>query len=58
MALREHFGAMTQSEIVLRAARVAVAVMDGAASGLTLADCLSRGEIVYTTSTPEPGSQA
>lgn len=52
MALRDHFGALTQSEIVLRAARVAVAVMDGAASGLTLADCLSRGDLVYTTSTP------
>lgn len=47
MALREHFGAMSQSEIVLRAARVAVAVMDGADSGLTLAECLSRGEEIY-----------
>lgn len=47
MALREHFGALTQSEIVLRSARVAVAVMDGAESGLTLADCLARGGEVY-----------
>ncbi|WP_086559892.1 hypothetical protein [Streptomyces africanus] len=47
LALREHFGAMTQSEVVLRAARVAVAVMDGADSGLTLADCLARGEEIY-----------
>lgn len=52
MALREHFGALTQGEVVLRAARVAVAVMDGAASGLTLADCLGRGDAVYTTATP------
>lgn len=52
MALREHFGALTQGEIILRAARVAVAVMDGADSGLSLADCLGRGEIVYTTTTP------
>jgi hypothetical protein len=47
MALREHFGAMSQSEVVLRAARVAVAVMDGADSGLTLAECLGRGEEIY-----------
>jgi hypothetical protein len=53
MALREHFGAMTQSEVVLRAARVAVAVMDGADAGLTLADCLSRGEAVYNPGAEE-----
>jgi hypothetical protein len=47
MALREHFGAMSQSEVILRAARVAVAVMDGADSGLTLAECLARGEEIY-----------
>lgn len=47
MALREHFGAMTQSEVVLRTARIAVAVMDGANSGLTLADCLARSEEIY-----------
>lgn len=47
MALREHFGALSQSEVILRAARVAVAVMDGAESGLTLADCLARGEEIY-----------
>ncbi len=52
MALREHFGAMSQSEIVLRAARVAVAVMDGADTGLTLAECLSRGEEIYAVEDP------
>lgn len=47
MALRESFGALSQSEVVLRASRVAVAVMDGADSGLTLADCMSRADSVY-----------
>lgn len=53
MALRGRFGALTQSEVVLRAARIATAVLEGAEKEPVLDSCLDRGEEVYAPPTED-----